>query len=300
MNIRSKIFGNEQPVHGAPIMPAKRPKGVVADTLHSIPVPREEHRRGNTRGGDRHRLSDGQVRVAHLSGMHDVELVNLSGGGAMVEGDFDPMLWDRVDLHLAEDGVIECAVRWLKGKRIGLEFAHETQLDCSPDEQAKLLRTVIHENFKDVEYEAPLRAVQPSVPDSEQRVATRHPLIWSGTLHYDFTSAPVRLRNISGTGALIEFEVPLPVGAEPLLDLGKAGSIFGTVTWVVGDQAGLKFHSPFDMAALAQARPQIAPVKWQRPNYLAPGATADSPWAAEWERMSVAEMRDQLDGFMKR
>jgi hypothetical protein len=218
----------------------------------------------------------------------------------MVTGDFQPMLWDRVDLHLAEDGVIECAVCWLKGKRIGLEFAHETQLDCSPDEQAKLLRSVIHENFKDVEFEAPARAAEAQASSDEQRVASRHPLIWSGTLHYDFTSAPVRLRNISSSGALIEFEVPLPVGAEPLLDLGPAGTVFATVTWVVGDQAGLKFHAPFDLAQLAQARPQIAPVKWYRPAYLAPDARADSPWASEWERMSVSELRDHLDGFMKR
>jgi hypothetical protein len=139
-----------------------------------------------------------------------------------------------------------------------------------------------------------------ALPAQDLRVASRHPLIWSGTLHYDFHSAPVRLRNISSSGALIEFEVPLPVGAEPLLDFGGAGSVFATVTWVVGDQAGLKFHSPFDLTLLAKARPQIAPAKWERPSYLKPGAAADSPWAAEWERMDIAEMRDQLDGYMKR
>ena len=300
MNIRSKIFGNDHAVERPLVMPVKRPKGAKSDLLHSIPVARQEHRRGNTRGGDRHRLCEGQVRVAHGGTLYDVELINLSGGGAMVTGDFEPMLWDRVDLHLAEDGIIECAVRWLKGDRIGLEFAHETQLDCSPDEQAKLLRTVIHESFKDVEFEGAARPSAKSEPADEHRTASRHPLIWSGILHYDFHSAPVRLRNISSTGALIEFEVPLPVGAEPLLDLGAAGTVFATVTWVVGDQAGLRFHSPFDMALLAQSRPQIAPVKWRRPAYLVPGATADSPWAAEWERLSVSELRDELEGFIKR
>ena len=301
MNIRARIFGgSDEAVEQPFVMPAKRPKGAKADVLHSIPVPREEHRRCNTRDGDRHRLSVDQVRVAHAGRLHDVELVNLSGGGAMITGNFEPMLWDRVDLHLAGDGVIECAVRWLKGDRIGLEFAHETQLDCSPDEQTKLLRTVLHQNFKDGEFEAPARDSEPQPDDDDQRVATRHPLIWSGMLHYDFQSAPVRLRNISSTGALIEFEVPLPVGAEPLLDLGAAGTVFGTVTWVVGDQAGLKFHSPFDMALLAQARPQIAPTMWQRPAYLAPGTSADSPWDAQWQRLSVSELRDQLEGFMKR
>jgi hypothetical protein len=300
MNIRSKIFGNEGANDASPVLSAKRPQGAKSDLLHTIPVARQEHRRGNTRGGDRHRLSHGQVQIAHGGTLHEVELINLSGGGAMVSGAFSPMLWDRVDLHLAEDGVIECAVRWLKGERIGLEFAHETQLDCSPDEQAKLLRTAIHENFKDVELDPPSEPSGDADPADDNRAAARHPLIWSGTLHYDFTSIAARLRNISASGALVEVEVPLPVGAEPLLDLGAAGTVFATVTWVVGDQAGLRFHAQFDMTLLAQARPQIAPVKWQRPDYLTPGASADSPWAAEWQRMSVSELRDQLDGFIKR
>jgi hypothetical protein len=298
MNIRAKIFGGGNSDGQPLVLPPKRPKGAKPDMLHSIPVEREEHRRGNTRGGDRHRLSAGQVRVEYRGPLYDVELINLSGGGAMVSGNFEPMLWERVNLHLAEDGVIECAVRWLKGNRVGLEFAHETQLDCSPDEQAKLLRTVLAENFKDAEYEAP--AAPAGEPLDEQRVAHRHPLIWSGTMHYDFHSSPVRLRNISSSGALVEFQSPLPVGAEPLLDLGGGASVFATVTWVVGDQAGLKFHSPFDMALLAHARPQVAPAKWERPAYLKPSAAADSPWAPEWERLSLTELQDQLDGYMKR
>jgi hypothetical protein len=218
----------------------------------------------------------------------------------MVTGEFAPLLWDRVDLHLADDGVVECAVRWLKGDRIGLEFAHETQLDCSPDDQAKLLRTVIHENFKDVDYESPQEPRRAQAADDDKRLASRHPLIWSGMLHYDFHSAPVRLRNISASGALVEFEVPLPVGAEPLLDLGAAGTVFATVTWVVGDQAGLKFQAPFDVTKLAQARPQVTPTKWRPPSYLATGRESESPWAAEWDRLSVPELREQLDGYMKR
>jgi hypothetical protein len=300
MNIRATIFGNAQGGLGSPVMPAKRPRGAKTELLHTIPVVRHEHRRADTRGGDRLRLAEGQIRAVHAGALHDVELINLSGGGAMVTGAFEPMLWDRVDLHLAEDGVIECAVRWLKGNRIGLEFAHETRLDCSPDEQAKLLRSVLQENFKELEVQEPASAKLPPEPDCEQRVSIRHPLIWSVTLLYDFLSAPARLRNVSSSGALSEFEVPLPVGAEPLLDLGAAGTVFATVTWVVGDKAGLRFHTPFDMALLAQSRPHVAPVRWHPPAYLAPSSAGESPWAEQWDRLSVSELRDQLDGFMKR
>ena len=39
--------------------------------------------------------------------------------------------------------MVECAVRWLKGDRIGLEFEHETRLDCDDQAKTKLLSAVI-------------------------------------------------------------------------------------------------------------------------------------------------------------
>ena len=178
--------------------------------------------------------------MTHGGRAHSVKLVNLSGGGAMVAADFEPMLWDRVELHLGENGTVECAVRWIKGGRIGLEFAHETRLDCSADQQAAVLREVIARTFPDLEFEVPAEPAAPVVLENgDQRADGRHPLIWSGVIHHDFQSCPVRLRNISETGAMIECNGPLHVGAEPLLELGEGVSIFTTVAWIVGDQAGL-------------------------------------------------------------
>ena len=88
------------------------------------------------------------------------------------------------------------------------------------------------------------------------------------------------------------------MGAQPLLDLGEAGEIFGTVTWAVGDHMGLKFHEAFDMQQLAKARPQVAPADWEAPSYLK-AAGSDSPWSEEWERMSVEELQETLKGFLK-
>ena len=300
MNIRSRI-SRGRALDGSPVVQAKAPKGVKADTLNSVPVTREASRSANTRLQDRHRLAEQQVKVTHKREDHLVLLINLSGGGAMVAGDFAPRLWDKVKLHLGADGVLDCAVCWLKGDRIGLEFAHETRLDCSADEQAQLLREVIANSFPDVEFEAdaakPAKAAPPS---DEHRGERRHPLIWSGELHFDFQTTPVRLRNISERGAQIECDRILPVGAEPLLDLGDAGSVFGTVTWTVGDQVGLSFKTRFDMTMLAKAKPQLAPARWEQPDYLKPGRGASSPWAKEWGRMSLGALKDELDGFMKR
>jgi hypothetical protein len=292
------------------LLGTKRKKGADADAgLTSVEIPREETRRTDNRGGgDRHRLPDQQVKVKHKRKFHSVQLINLSGGGAMIEGALKPNLWDRVELHLHKDGAIECAVRWMRGNRIGLEFAHETRLDCSEEAKAKLLRAVIEQNFSDLEIAAPKRrkideimqqeCAAPAPSQGDQRDQRRHPLIWSGHLCYDFQSIPVRLRNISATGALVECETTLPEGAEPLLDLGEAGNIFATVTWVVGDQMGLKFREPFDMNELARARPDVAPATWDAPSYMKRCAE-DSPWSDGWKRMSLDELRDQLDGFLK-
>ncbi len=50
----------------------------------------------------------------------------------MIRADFTPRLWERVDLIFAEGAEIECAVRWIRDDRVGLEFAHETRIDCDP------------------------------------------------------------------------------------------------------------------------------------------------------------------------
>ena len=300
MNIRSKIFGNGA-AEESPVLKAKKPKGAKADTLNSIPVIREETRRGDTRDQDRHRLPDERVTLTHAGRAHSAQLVNLSGGGAMVAADFEPTLWDRVELHLGENGTVECAVRWLKGGRIGLEFAHETRLDCSADQQAAVLRDVITRSFPDLEFEGTTQVAQPArLETGEQRTDGRHPLIWSGTIHHDFQSSPVRLRNISETGAMVECSATLLVGSEPLLEVGEGISISTSVAWVAGDSAGLKFDQPFDLTLLGRAKPEVAPARWEAPSYLKAGTTADSPWAGEWGRKSVSELRQDLEGFWKR
>ncbi len=93
---------------------------------------------------------------------------------------------------------------------------------------------------------------------------------------------------------------PLHVDGQPLLDLGEAGSVFATISWVAGDQAGLRFKEPFDLAGLARARPAVAPAKWERPTYLNPASSDDSPWAKQWQRSRSGDLRDELEGFIKR
>jgi hypothetical protein len=168
-----------------------------------------------------------------------------------------------------------------------------------------VLRQVIERNFPEVAFpEAPEPAAEQPAdgpPEVEKRRAeSRHPLIWSGVIHYDHESTPVRLRNISSRGAMIDSGATFPEGAEPLLDLGEAGTLFATVSWVHGDQAGLSFNEPFDLNQLAKAKPEIAPMSWEKPAYLRADGTSSSPWDEHWHRMSVDELGQELDGFLKR
>jgi hypothetical protein len=296
MNIRAKIYGGFEPVE-EPLLKAKRRKGAKPDSLESVAVPRETRRLSNDRGEDRHRLTGERARITYNGRDRVVELINLSGGGAMIAGTFHPMLWDRVDLHLGNHGTVECAVRWVRDDRIGLEFAHETRLDWPSDQVATVLRTIIERTFPHIEFPETAESLPvDDCLDDEHRVTQRHPLIWNGTLHHNYQSDPVRIRNICATGAMIETSATVIVGSEPLLELTDTVAVSATVEWATGDQVGLRFHSPFDMDLLADSRPSVASAEWTPPDYLQPGSGQEDRWG----RLTLAELRHELEGFLKR
>ena len=80
-----------------------------------------------------------------------------------------------------------------------------------------------------------------------------------------------------------------------LLDLGEAGSVFCTVAWTHGDQSGLRFHEAFNLALLARTRPEIAPARWTKPDYLRDDSADSSPWASRWNRLTIGELRQTLN-----
>ena len=303
-DFRSQMFGGNRQAQS--LLGAKKPRGAKATVgLQSVAVPRETCRTSDTRDSDRHRLIGEQAVVVHGRRRHSVELVNLSGGGAMVAGDFEPTLWDKVELQLADDVSVSCVIRWIKDGRFGLEFARGTRVDCTAEELENLLRDVVGRSFPEVAVDiaVPARS-EPEDPsahnhsDDNHRRADRIPLVWTGQVHFDFTSTPIRLRNISSSGALIQCTFALPVGAEPLLDLGEAGQIFATVSWRHGDQIGLSFRTPFDVSKLSRAKPAMTQ-SWEPPSHIADGlAITDEP--GDWDHMSPDELRERLEGFLKR
>ena len=274
------------------------------DELDGVRIPRSETRRGDHRGGDRHRLDAEMQSAVYEGATHPVEVVNLSRGGAMIRCSFAPKLWDLIELKLGDGPGLEAAVRWIKGDSIGLEFAHETKLDCSLEERAALLLEVIQRSFPDE-----IRLAEPEVADVEEereeedlgaRDEKRHPLIWKGEIHFAHDSNPVRLRNVSAGGALVDVAADYPLGAEVLLDLGNAGQYFAIVQWSCGDEVGLRFVRPFDLACLANARPEVTPHSWTVPTFLNRDENEDSAWHEKWARSSIAEIRSELEGYLKR
>lgn len=308
---RKKVLGGDEPsgpllrTKGLKEAPGHSPEG---ESFAELAIPRSEGRKVNHRDVDRYRLGDEKVCLIHDGGQSPVQLINLSGGGAMIEGARALRLWDRVEIQIGECGRLEAIVRWVKGERVGLEFAHETRIEAAGDDVADMLRAVIHRSFPDIELAASMaepeddqRAPAPasegefrgvSAPEREMR----HPLIWTGLIHFNHDSTPVRLRNISANGAMIEGSGTFPLGAEVLLDLGEAGAIFSSVHWAHGDQAGLKFHVPYDVAALAKARPEVAAAKWVAPDYLREDRSGSSPWATQWGRSDLGRLHSFLTG----
>lgn len=288
----------------SPLVSEKTPKvDPRAAGLDAVGLPRSETRRGNHRDEDRHRLSGHTAQLRYRGKKHVVELINVSGGGAMIRADFTPRLWDLVELHLGEGAAIECAVRWLREDRVGLEFAHETRIECDPEQRDALLLEIIRRSFPDLaEPAAKAEAPAPAAAQSggaEHRDAIRHPLIWRGVIHSAHDSQPVRLRNISSGGALVHVVSPCEPGAEVVLDLAGAGRQAASVTWVQGDQVGLRFDQPFDLESLVETRPEIMAQEWVRPSYLDPSSESDSAWDPQWSRQSLGEISSMLEGFIK-
>ncbi len=294
-----------------PLMPGKKPSGANESAgLGSIPVARDAVRNVNHRDDDRHRLQAEKADLKVGRKSHAVDLVNLSGGGAMIRSDVALAMWQKVHLGLGDCQPVECAVRWIKADRIGLEFAHETQIGGDAAARDAVLLEVLRRSFPESAVAAPAprptdKPVKSAVPTLEQngeqrRGDLRHPLIWWGQIHHNHDTNRVRLRNISESGALVDSDIGYAPNAEVLLDLGGAGQHFASVTWSRGDQVGLRFTSPFDIALLAKVKPEVADHHWTRPSYLKSGRDPAADGAAGWNSASLSDLRDDLEGFWKR
>lgn len=82
-----------------------------------------------------------------------------------------------------------------------------------------------------------------SPPGLDSRVYSRTSMFVGATLRLGGTTRPVKLRNMSETGALIEGVADLPSGTEIEIQRGRL-QVEAAVVWGQGNQAGVRFRFP--------------------------------------------------------
>jgi hypothetical protein len=118
---------------------------------------------------------------------------------------------------------------------------------------------------------------------SQNRKTRRSNVLMSASLELSGTSLPVKLRNLSADGALVEGD-KLPVeGASVLFRKGDL-SMPGTVAWVKGRQAGVSFAQKLNPEQLLRhvptPKPRVTP-SFRRPG-LKKFTDSDNGYGDTW------------------
>ena len=96
----------------------------------------------------------------------------------------------------------------------------------------------------------------------------RHSIIRRGALAAGGVSSPVRLRNVSAGGAMVESDRELEVGEIVELDLGDGLRVPATVRWAHDARLGLQFSDAFDLGNLSRLKREAPEVRMLKPDYL--------------------------------
>jgi hypothetical protein len=303
--LRSMVTGGARGSLLAKRAPKRRP---AADepSLAGFAIPRVEARTSNQRREDRHL---NLVETAELSFRRrkvEVDVVNVSNHGAMIESDIDPRIGERLQIRFDGCNRTECAVRWVREGRIGLEFSQETEIIASARVR-ELIVSGRREGEQTPPEPAPAAQPQPeqavetaysSSPQAIEQQEPREPrqsLLWKAVLHWDHGSLLVRVRNISAEGAMLEAREDLPAETGVVVDVGEGGTVCGTVRWSRGGQIGVRFDARFDLRRLARPeRPFEHSPAMVKPRYLQSELDPDSPWAAAWDTFTPDDAEADL------
>ena len=264
-DIRSSLVRHEQRMPLARKASGGRP-AKESGGLSGIRIRRDEARKVDQRREDRHLNVIDQAAIRHKRQSRDVKVLNVSSRGTMVECDLVPPIGDPVDIRFADCNRTSCFVRWVRDGKIGLEFARETLIIGAERDE----RMVSGRRFGE----------QPSLAVKAER-APRQCLILRGELHMRDGSMPVRLRNISKDGAMLEGTRNIEPPAQIVLELAGGVAIEGRVRWCRSKQIGIHFDGPFDVAVLARPPDEEKhQPDYLKPDYLRSDGQPDSPWSA--------------------
>ena len=101
-----------------------RRKGPGA-TLVDIEIAREERRRTNQRREDRFAGAVERATLTFRRKKSLVPVVNISGGGVMIESGIMPRIGEKVGLQFEGFDQLEAIVRWVRRGRIGLDVGED-------------------------------------------------------------------------------------------------------------------------------------------------------------------------------
>lgn len=123
--------------------------------------------------------------------------------------------------------------------------------------------------------------------DHDGRRSLRHRVFLSVKLITTTKEVPVKLRNLSATGALLEGDKLPAVGTDLILRRGSL-EVFATVRWVDGGRAGVEFDEPlaehklWAQIAAAPSPPEGSPtIDHRRPGLRCRALSADERATAQ-------------------
>jgi PilZ domain-containing protein len=108
---------------GAQREPCRRRDG---GSLVDVPIQREERRTANQRIEDRFNGVVKRATVIFRRKRSLVSVVNISGGGVMIESSILPRIGEKIGLEFEGFERLEAVVRWVKRGRIGLDVGQGT------------------------------------------------------------------------------------------------------------------------------------------------------------------------------
>jgi hypothetical protein len=134
---------------------------------------------------------------------------------------------------------------------------------------------------------------------SDARCASRSSIYLAATLYCDGASTPVKIRNMSATGALVEGLVVPGVGA--LVQLVRGGLIVhALVAWSAEDRCGLKFSGSVDVRQWRAAPTNGEQARVDEVVRLVKAGAVPLPVPCFAETYETADPGAQLSGDLRR
>ena len=246
-------------------------------SLTGITIRRQESRRSDQRHEPRHVHVLDSATLRQKRQIAEIPLLNLSSRGAMVECDWRPRIGARLMIRFADCNETACSVRWVRDGRIGLEFDKETVMIGAND----VHRAIVGGRRQ---------GEHPAITLCKQR-APRQASMLRAQLHSRSGTMAVKLRNISGSGAMLQATDDLPEDFEVVLEIPRAAAIPGRVRWCLNKQIGIRFTDELDLESLLRAPEEVREQPdYLKPDYLRSEMDSDSPWAAKQSGLTIRDL----------